>query len=164
MSFEIGIILGSTRHSSNTSGLSNFLSRCLSSNYPLISSQIRRWSETVLAWDGMIILSPQYNWGYPAILKNSLDHLFHEWVKMPLSLLTFGGHGGSKCAEGLKVVCQGGMKMSLTDINLQISLPTEYIRGQDRVKGVEDWLNVYQEDLGLMIDQLISLMEKRKEE
>lgn len=34
------------------------------------------WSKLVDESQGFIVISPQYNWGYPAILKNALDHLY----------------------------------------------------------------------------------------
>ncbi len=39
----------------------------------------RAWSEKVAAADGIVIVTPQYNWGYPAPLKNALDHHYDEW-------------------------------------------------------------------------------------
>lgn len=65
------------------------------------------WSAKVANADGFIIVSPQYNWGYPAALKNALDHLYREWSGKPLVIVTYGGHGGGKCAEQLRQVADG---------------------------------------------------------
>ncbi len=62
------------------------------------------WSNKVTAATGFIIVSPQYNWGYPAVLKNALDHLYKEWRGKPLMIVTYGGHGGDKCAQQLRQV------------------------------------------------------------
>jgi NAD(P)H-dependent FMN reductase len=67
----------------------------------------RAWSAKVAAADGIAIVTPQYNWGYPAPLKNALDHLFEEWKGKPLMLVTYGGHGGGKCAKQLRTVAKG---------------------------------------------------------
>jgi NAD(P)H-dependent FMN reductase len=67
----------------------------------------RAWSAKVAAADGFIIVTPQYNWGYPAALKNALDHLYREWSGKPLVIVTYGGHGGGKCAEQLRQVAIG---------------------------------------------------------
>ncbi len=42
---------------------------------------------------------PQYNWGYPAVLKNALDYLYREWRDKPASFITYGTRGGTKAAE-----------------------------------------------------------------
>ncbi len=65
------------------------------------------WSRKVAGADGFVFVSPQYNWGYPAALKNALDHLYKEWSGKPAMIVTYGGHGGDKCARQLRQVLKG---------------------------------------------------------
>jgi NAD(P)H-dependent FMN reductase len=65
------------------------------------------WSRKVAAADGFVFVTPQYNWGYPAPLKNALDHLFKEWSGKPAMIVTYGGHGGVRCAAQLRQVLDG---------------------------------------------------------
>ncbi len=44
-----------------------------------------QWSRTVSSYDGFIFVFPQYNWGYPAPLKNALDYLYIEWRDKPVT-------------------------------------------------------------------------------
>ncbi len=67
----------------------------------------RAWSQKVGGADGFVFVTPQYNWGYPAVLKNALDHLYKEWVGKPLVIISYGGHGGDKCAAQLRQVAEG---------------------------------------------------------
>ncbi len=67
----------------------------------------RAWSDKVAGADGFVIVAPQYNWGYPAALKNALDHLYAEWRGKPLAIVSYGGHGGTKCAAQLRQVAEG---------------------------------------------------------
>jgi NAD(P)H-dependent FMN reductase len=67
----------------------------------------RLWSRKVLEGGAFIFVTPQYNWGYPAALKNALDHLFKEWADKPAMIVTYGGHGGTKCAASLRQVLDG---------------------------------------------------------
>jgi NAD(P)H-dependent FMN reductase len=67
----------------------------------------RAWSEKVAGADAIMFVTPQYNWGYPAALKNAIDHLYKEWVGKPVVIVTYGGHGGSKCAAQLRQVTDG---------------------------------------------------------
>lgn len=46
----------------------------------------------------------QYNWGYPAALKNALDYLYHEWLGKPAVIITYGTRGGGKAAAQLQQV------------------------------------------------------------
>ena len=59
-------------------------------------SKTRKWSKLVQSYHGFIFLFPQYNWGYPAALKNAIDYLAKEWQGKPVSLVTFGGHGAAR--------------------------------------------------------------------
>lgn len=52
-------------------------------------------------------MTPQYNRGYPASLKNALDYLFKKWNGQPAGSIAYGGHGGNKCAVQLHQVLTG---------------------------------------------------------
>ena len=67
----------------------------------------RAWSRKVAGAAGFVFVTPQYNWGYPAPLKNALDHLYSEWAGKPAMIVTYGGHGGGRCGEQLAQVCEG---------------------------------------------------------
>lgn len=61
----------------------------------------REWSRIVSSFDGFIFVFPQYNWGYPGVLKNALDFLYAEWGGKPASLATYGTRGGNRGARQL---------------------------------------------------------------
>lgn len=65
------------------------------------------FSKKIDAANGFILLSPQYNWGYPAALKNALDHLYYEWSGKPVNIVSYGARGGAKAAIQLKEVITG---------------------------------------------------------
>ncbi|KUF82131.1 NAD(P)H-dependent FMN reductase LOT6 [Phytophthora nicotianae] len=97
---------------------------------------VQAWSQAVITTPAFVILTPQYNWGYPGQLKNLLDHLYSEWKNKPVVLVTYGGHGGSKCAEQLRVVLSGGFHINVV-AHVGISLPKEFIRSSDRVDAAD---------------------------
>ncbi|KAI9751649.1 MAG: Protein fmp52, mitochondrial [Chaenotheca gracillima] len=69
------------------------------------------WSAEISRYDAFVFVTPQYNWGYPASIKNAIDFLFHEWKGKPAMIVSYGGHGGGKAAGQLREVLQGvGMK------------------------------------------------------
>ena len=67
----------------------------------------RAWSAVVRAYDGFIFVTPQYNWGIPASLKNALDYLFHEWKGKPAGIVSYGSRGGAKAADHFRGVLSG---------------------------------------------------------
>ncbi|KAA1469151.1 flavo protein [Dentipellis sp. KUC8613] len=100
----------------------------------------REWSTFVSSCDAFVIVTPQYNWGYPGELKNALDHLYWEWRGKNVVLVTYGGHGGGRCAEQLKMVLEGGLKMRVVGA-VEVTLPEDYIRASTRVpaNGAEEF-------------------------
>ena len=107
-----------------------------SADYP--TPLIQRWSNTVSSCAAFLIVSPQYNWGVPGELKNAIDHLFHEWCGKPAVVVTYGGHGGGKCGDALRIVLQGALKMAVVEHKVEISLPRDYITGARRVGDGQD--------------------------
>jgi len=67
----------------------------------------RAWSRKVADAGAIVFVTPQYNWGYPAALKNALDHLYSEWAGKPAMIISYGGHGGGRCAAQLRQVLEG---------------------------------------------------------
>ncbi len=67
----------------------------------------RNWSALVSGFDAFLFVYPQYNWGYPGVLKNALDFLYAEWHGKPASLFTWSITGGARGADQLYQVLQG---------------------------------------------------------
>jgi len=46
--------------------------------------------------DALVIVTPEYNHGYPGVLKNALDYFLPQFKRKPVALVTVsaGGHGG----------------------------------------------------------------------
>lgn len=117
---------------------------------------VQAWSRAISNTPAIVILTPQYNWGYPGQLKNLLDHLYTEWKGKPVMLVTYGGHGGSKCAEQLQLVLSGGFHMNMV-AQVGITLPKEFIRHSDRVKVTDapSFLNEYEAQVDDAFIQLL---------
>ncbi|WP_075259025.1 NADPH-dependent FMN reductase [Herbaspirillum camelliae] len=94
---------------------------------PYRREHTRAWSGKVASAAAVVFVTPQYNWGYPAVLKNSLDHLYHEWRDKPTAIVTYGGHGGTRCAKQLRQVA-ASLKMSVVSTSPTITLSDAVIR------------------------------------
>ncbi len=92
-----------------------------------VQPHTQAWSAKIRSADAVIFVTPQYNWGYPAVLKNAVDHLYHEWRDKPAMILSYGGHGGGKCADQFRQVA-GAVHMKLVPTSPGITLPEGVIR------------------------------------
>ena len=67
--------------------------------------QCLAWAEVVGRADGFLIITPEYNFGYPAVLKSALDAVYKEWNRKPVAFASYGGwSGGSRAVEQLRSV------------------------------------------------------------
>jgi NAD(P)H-dependent FMN reductase len=60
------------------------------------SKEVLAFAEKITQADGIIIVTPEYNGGYPAALKNIIYLLYKEWRRKPIAIATasdgiFGG-------------------------------------------------------------------------
>lgn len=121
---------------------------------------VRAWSATVLAWDAVLVVTPQYNWGIPGPLKNAFDHLYKEWSAKPVAAITLGGHGGTKVAQQLQTVCEGGLKMRWIG-HTGIDLPPEVIRTDKRLSASNPSLAGLEERVNELVKNLLEAAGRR---
>jgi NAD(P)H-dependent FMN reductase len=64
----------------------------------------RGWAARVQEQDAFIIVTAEYNHGYPAVLKNALDYAYQEWNNKPVGFVSYGTMGGVRSVEQLRGV------------------------------------------------------------
>ncbi|MFN0082656.1 MAG: NADPH-dependent FMN reductase [Ferruginibacter sp.] len=83
-------------------------------NFPLFEERLKfqkdpspktlEFAEKIKASDSIIIVTPEYNGGYPASLKNVIDLLQEEWLHKPIGIATVsaGPFAGTQCITSLQ--------------------------------------------------------------
>lgn len=91
-----------------------------------------KWSQTIDDADAFIFVTPEYNYGMPATLKNALDFLFAEWAYKPVGIVSYGGlSAGTRSAQMLKQVITTLKMMPLTE-SIAIPFFTKYINEDEK--------------------------------
>lgn len=64
------------------------------------------WMERKVAEaDAFIVITPEYNHGYPAALKELIDSVYEPWHAKPVAFVSYGGaSGGIRAVEQLRQV------------------------------------------------------------
>jgi NAD(P)H-dependent FMN reductase len=84
------------------------------------SPAVQRWKDTVASADGYIVVTPEYNHGYPAGLKSALDHAYAEWNRKPVAFVSYGGHAaGYRSVEQLLLVA---VELQMVPIREQVGI------------------------------------------
>jgi NAD(P)H-dependent FMN reductase len=111
------------------------------------------WSEKVEAADAFAFVTPEYNHGYPASLKNAIDYLHHEWRYKPVGFVSYGGvAAGTRSVEQLQQVVTAVRLMPVIE---QVNIPfyQQFIDDD----GVVQANDVMVQAADAMLDQLVRL-------
>jgi NAD(P)H-dependent FMN reductase len=66
---------------------------------------VTRLGERLRVADAFVVVTPEYNHGYPAALKTAIDWYQEEWHAKPVAFASYGGgSGGSRAVEQLRQV------------------------------------------------------------
>lgn len=115
-----------------------------------IGGEFPEWRDAIIKADGLVIVTPEYNHGYPGILKSVLDVLLKEYIHKAVALVSVsaGPWGGLRVCEALlPVVRELGLAVTFTDLQFP-SIGTKFDEAgnlldpayERRVKGFLDEL------------------------
>ena len=86
-----------------------------------VSELGKRWAKKVGEADGYLIVTPEYNHGYSAVLKNALDYVYKEWNKKPVAFMSYGGiSGGTRAVQQLRQVV---IELQMVPIRAGVHVP-----------------------------------------
>jgi len=71
---------------------------------PVKNEAAQRWAAKLATLDGLIVVTPEYNHGPSAVLKNALDHAYKEFIRKPIGFVGYGGVGAARAVEQLRLV------------------------------------------------------------
>ena len=111
------------------------------------------WSEIVDAADAIVMVTAEYNYGYPPALKNAIDYLHHEWRYKPVGFVSYGGvAAGTRAVQQLKQVVTA-LSMMPTGPSVNIPFVAQFLDADGVIQG-NDVMTGAAAD---MLDELIRL-------
>ena len=148
---KVGIILGSTRPGRNGEAVSQWTYETANKrsdadfelvdirdfNLPLLDEPIppsmgqytkehtKIWSAKIDSFDAYVFVTAEYNHGIPGALKNAIDFLFKEWNNKVAGFVSYGGAGGVRAVEQLRLV-MAELKVATVRTQVQLSLHTDF--------------------------------------
>ncbi len=185
MSLNIAVVCGSVRQGQQSIKVANYISQQIDSlghesvlvdftkivlpfvdtpvapgdlhgNYPY--ETVKQWSGIAATADAFILVAPEYNHGYSAVLKNGLDWLYSEFAYKPVGLVgvSNGMVGGARAIEQLRELCGG---FGMYDIK-----ETVMFRQVQNVFADDNSLldTSYQKPVATLITQLSKIAESMK--
>lgn len=178
---RIGVILGSTRQGRNGELVADWVTGIAAArhdaefelvdlrNHPLphlgevnrrgadeTEALVSSWGRTISSFDGFVIVTPEYNHSIPGVLKNAIDHLQAEWHNKAVGIVSYGGLGGARAAEHLRLIA-GELQMADVRQQVALSLMTEFSFGPEGAQLRPGPYNTAA--LNTLLDQVVSWSE-----
>jgi NAD(P)H-dependent FMN reductase len=95
----------------------------LGGKYP--HAAVQEFAAVIAKADAFVMVAPEYNHGYTAVLKNAIDWLYGEWISKPVGFVSYGNAGGARAVEQLRQVV---VEMRMLPIKAGLHIPVEAYR------------------------------------
>jgi NAD(P)H-dependent FMN reductase len=85
--------------------------------------QFPEWRDSIIRSDGLVVVTPEYNHGYPGTLKSVLDLLLKEYIHKSVAFVgvSAGPWGGVRVIEAMvPIVRELGLVATFTDLNFPL--------------------------------------------
>ncbi|MGA3031388.1 MAG: NAD(P)H-dependent oxidoreductase [Candidatus Limnocylindrales bacterium] len=107
-------------------------------NHPRLQRYVHQhtiaWSRTIERADAFVFVTPEYNFGYNAALKNAIDYLHREWADKAAGFVSYGGvAAGTRAVQQLKQVLTA-LKMIPVAESVNIPFFSQFIDDAGRVR------------------------------
>ncbi|MBI3296996.1 MAG: NAD(P)H-dependent oxidoreductase [Elusimicrobia bacterium] len=87
----------------------------------------KAWAAKIDGFDAFVFVSPEYNHGTSGALKNALDFLYKEWNDKAAGFVAYGGAGGVRAVEQLRLVA-AELQMATVRDQVALSLRSDFER------------------------------------
>jgi NAD(P)H-dependent FMN reductase len=113
---------------------------------------VQRWTAAIAQSDGFVFVTPEYNYGPPAVLKNALDWVYPEWNRKAAAFVSYGSAVG---ARGVQQLRQEVIELQLAPVRSSVHVPVATLLAHYRGGDVDAGLAELAAPAGAMIDDLL---------
>ncbi len=110
----------------------------------------KAWSEKIASFDAYVFVTPEYNHSTSGALKNAVDFLYREWNNKAAGFVSYGGHGGVRAVEHLRLIMAEVMIASVR-AQVAFSLFADFENFRNFKPGPQ-----HEKHLHTMLDQLVA--------
>ena len=119
---------------------------------PYENEVVRKWTAAIAASDGFIIVTPEYNYGPPAVLKNAIDWVYPEWNRKAVAFVSYGGAGGTRSVQQLR---ETAIEVQLAPIRSSVHIPVAVLMAHFQGGDVDKGLAELEKNAKVMLDDLL---------
>ena len=119
---------------------------------PYKNEVVQRWTAAIAPSDGFVFVTPEYNYGPSAVLKNAIDWVYPEWGRKAVCFVSYGNAGGARSVQQLR---QNVIELQLAPIRSSVHIPVATLLAHYQGGDVDAGLAELEKPAGAMIDDLL---------
>jgi NAD(P)H-dependent FMN reductase len=120
---------------------------------------VKKWTAEIARSDGFIFVTPEYNYGPSAVLKNALDWVYPEWNRKAAAFVSYGSAMGARGVQQLRLTA---IELQLAPIRFAVHIPVATLWAHFQGGDVDAGLAELEEPAKTMIDDLLWWTEALK--
>jgi NAD(P)H-dependent FMN reductase len=87
---------------------------------PYTDEAVLRWTAAIARSDGFVFVTPEYNYGTSAVLKNAIDWVYPEWNRKAAGFVSYGSAMGARAVQQLR---ESAIEVQLAPIRSSVHIP-----------------------------------------
>ena len=119
---------------------------------PYENEMVKRWTAEIARSDGFIFVTPEYNFGPPAVLKNALDWVYPEWNRKAVAFVSYGSALGARSVQQLR---ETAIELQLAPVRSSVHIPIATLWAHFQGGDVEAGLAALEAPAKTMIEDLL---------
>ena len=87
---------------------------------PYENEVVQKWTSEIAQADGFVFITPEYNFGTSAVLKNAIDWVYPEWNRKAAAFVSYGGAAGVRSVQQLR---ETAIELQLAPVRSSVHIP-----------------------------------------
>jgi NAD(P)H-dependent FMN reductase len=119
---------------------------------PYENEVVKRWTAEIAASDGFVFVTPEYNYGPTAVLKNAIDWVYPEWNRKAAAFVSYGSALGARSVQQLRLTL---MELQIVPVRSSVHVPVATLWAHFQGGDVEKGLAELDRPANVLIDDLL---------
>jgi NAD(P)H-dependent FMN reductase len=113
---------------------------------------VHRWTAAIAQSDGFVFVTPEYNYGPAAVLKNAIDWVYPEWNRKAACFVSYGSMAGTRTVQQLRETV---IELQFAPVRSSVHIPAAILRAHNQGADVDAALAELGKHAEAMIDDLL---------
>ena len=113
---------------------------------------VQKWTAAIERSDGFVFVTPEYNYGTSAVLKNAIDWVYSEWNRKAVGFVSYGSAMGARAVQQLR---ETAIELQLAPIRASVHIPVATLWAHYQGGDVEAGLAQLEAPANALMDDLL---------